>query len=181
MSLLTLITYVAIGIVVYTVCFLGLLMTIAVRSEDGMMTFSTKSWHYWLATKTGESPAPRTLCAYFWAIQETIIVSLAILFAVSFVAWFISAPIIWLFTGLVNGKLAVFSLLVSITLGSFWAYFTYYLEPNVEKKNYLEIYGPEKYAQKYGPMPTKKVNFLHALIKAKKERVCPLIKFDDKD
>ena len=122
------------------------------------MKLSKKSWHYWLLRKTGYYDShfvQVNLCWYFWQVMATLFIKMPVIFVIA-VLTVVLAPI-WL---------PLFGL---ICLGV-WVYSKW-------EDRQLQL----KIAAGMHPWDSwpKKPSLFRAWLKAKKDKVCPVIEWTD--
>lgn len=122
------------------------------------MKVNRNSWHYRFLSFAREDPMPKNLCSYFWNIVFRIVLIPCISFFALGLAFLMAMPFLWTFfeDGGAIGIAIIGAIIDIMILAAIWV--------DERKKNRLYIYKP--------PGPLKQY------LKARKEKVCPLIEYE---
>lgn len=152
------------------------------------ININTKSWHFRLIRNFDSKPKSN-LCGYFWQVVKYIILSVFIvsvgIILVSAFAFF-SLYIIGLIAGSTLASVGIFPasfidvpntfnwryVVLSIVIDAVIAAFIY-------GKHKYDEYRYEKAEKSNGTEKSTKPNLLFEFVKAKKQKICPLINFVD--
>lgn len=146
-----------------------------------MMEISRKSWHYRVVEDVYSVPH-QNLCIYFWQVASALVVRALhigfLLFIACFVVMFFAVPITWgigelgwiepvVETEIAMVPIAIMSMAAVAALGIFLMSCIKYL---------IEEY---QYKWKKKKLVAKEPNLVVEYIRAKKQKVCPTLKFKD--
>ena len=130
------------------------------------MNINKSSFHYKLAKLASDGAVPNNLCAYFWlAVFGAFLYFLVILVVIGVAFCLASIGLAWwspdfILPAFIGGALSVACLLC-------------FLMMTIEERKTDERWA----AMGEEPSPEKEPNLVIAYLKAKKEKVCPIINF----
>ncbi len=130
------------------------------------MKISKSSWHYKLIKRYEEEPA-NNLCVYFWQVVLGLLIPVFIIGAVSFIIFFIISDTLIFMSGVIGFILFVlFLVYVGLPL------YDKYIEPFYNK--YIK-----REPKPLKPKKDKKPNLTIEYLKAKKQKICPILEWEE--
>ncbi|MGL4521460.1 MAG: hypothetical protein ACRCWQ_02745 [Bacilli bacterium] len=178
------------GVVAFFIFVLPIVALTQMKFDEGNMVVDKESWHFKiLRSGTNRYNAPPTLCSYFWNMVAAVI---------KFEMLFVFAGLVIVVMGVSLaqvGYLLCTNLFPSLVVESMWVR-PFYMIPVAlviilcgfivhKSLEWVESIKEERRMRKYreyreqrdNPQPPKQVSALTAFLKAKKQKICPMITY----
>lgn len=136
------------------------------------MKISTQSWHYRLINLLDWSP-PASLCAYFWVVVAALLLVPMYAIGALLAAVFLSAPLWWTFAD-GAGPIAFIGAVADVALLTVLLF--HLVTERRWRERHARIVSGE--IDPYTRKPERKPSLLREWLRAKHEKVCPMLEFE---